>query len=285
MELLVVFLVGAGTMVATGLGVIPVFWLGERAESLRVWLIAAAALVMGAASVGLLVPALKDGSVVTVAAGVVIGAVLLLTARRRLAKRGRFSGSHRAAARRSLLVVAVLFVHSFPEGLAVGASWAAQTAALGPFVAIAIALQNVPEGTAVAIPMNAAGYSHSRQFWAAVGTSVPQPFGAVLAYVLVEQVQSLLPFSLAFAAGAMLAVIATEMVPELLRPFRRADAPGERGSQVERGDDAGGAALLVEHDQVPGSVPVHQVGSLDRSGVEGDGDRSAGGVDRARVLT
>jgi ZIP family zinc transporter len=214
-DLVVVILAGAATALATGLGAVPVFLLGERAERLRPLLSGLAAVVMAAASVTLLGPALDDGSPVAVAAGVAAGAVFVLGARRRLAHRGRFAGSEHAAARRSMLVFGVLFVHSLPEGLAIGAAWAADPAAVGPFVVAAIALQNVPEGTAVAVPMDAAGYSRTRQFWAAVASSAPQPVGAALAYVLVEQVQSLLPISLAFAAGAMLAVVLAELLPDL----------------------------------------------------------------------
>jgi zinc transporter, ZIP family len=55
-------------------------------------------------------------------------------------------------------------------------------------VILAIAIPNIPEGTSVALPMKEAGYSHSKQFWTTVMTSSPQPFGAVLAFLLVEQV-------------------------------------------------------------------------------------------------
>ena len=79
---------------------------------------------------------------------------------------------------------------------------------------LAIAIQNIPEGTSVAIPMAEAGFSRTRQFWAAVGTSAPQPVGALVAFLLVEQIQSLLPFSFAFAAGAMLALIVVEILPK-----------------------------------------------------------------------
>ena len=82
---------------------------------------------------------------------------------------------------------------------------------------IAIAVQNVPEGTSVAIPMEAAGYGPAQQFWAAVATSPPQPIAAPIAFLLVEQVESLLPLSFAFAAGAMLALVAIEVFPEALR--------------------------------------------------------------------
>ena len=217
MDLLVVILLGAATAAATGLGAIPVFLLGAHAERLRPYLSAAAAAVMVVAAVSLLGPALDDGSPPAIAIGMAAGIVFVLAARRRLVRRGRFAGSERAAVRRSLLVFGVLFVHSLPEGLAVGAAWAADPGMVGPFVVIAVALQNVPEGTAVAIPMQLAGFSRPRQFWAAVATSAPQPVGAAVAYLLVEEVRSLLPVSLAFAAGAMLAVVFAELVPELWR--------------------------------------------------------------------
>jgi ZIP family zinc transporter len=75
-------------------------------------------------------------------------------------------------------------------------------------VILAIALQNVPEGTSTSIPMQEAGFSSRQQFWAAVATSVPQPVAALAAYGLVEQATSLLPVSFAFAAGVMLALSA-----------------------------------------------------------------------------
>ena len=115
------------------------------------------------------------------------------------------------------LVFFVLFVHSLPEGLALGTAWASTTEGLAAFIVIAIAVQNVPEGTSVAIPMEAAGYGPAQQFWAAVATSLPQPIAAPIAFLLVEQVESLLPFSFAFAAGAMLALVAIEVFPEALR--------------------------------------------------------------------
>jgi zinc transporter, ZIP family len=217
MDLIVVILAGAATALATGLGAIPVFMLGDRAARLRPLLSAIAAAVMVLASAALLGPAIDDGSPPLIAAAVAVGALFVLEARRRLARRGAFAGAARADARRSLLVFGVLFVHSLPEGLAVGAAWAADPVAVGPFVIAAVALQNIPEGTAVAIPMAEAGYSRSRQFWAAVMSSAPQPLGALLAYVLVEEVRSLLPVSLAFAAGAMLAVVFAELVPDLWR--------------------------------------------------------------------
>ena len=216
-------LIGAAslTALATGLGAIPVFLLGERARVLQPALLGVAAGVMSVAAVlGLLVPALDNGEPLEVAAGIAIGVGFLLGARSWLGHRRQHVGTG-AARRTALLVFAVLFVHSLPEGFAIGSAYASSTEGLALFIVTAIAIQNIPEGTSVAIPMAAAGEPAGRQFWAAVGTSVPQPFGAVIAYLLVEQVQALLSFSFAFAAGAMLALVVVELLPGALRANRR----------------------------------------------------------------
>jgi ZIP family zinc transporter len=137
--------------------------------------------------------------------------------------------------RTALLVFAVLLVHSLPEGFAIGTAYASDTEGLALFIVIAIAIQNIPEGTSVAIPMEAAGHSAAQQFWAAVGTSVPQPLGAAIAYLLVEEISALLPLSFAFAAGAMLALVTVEVVPEGLRHGRGGTVMGF----------AAGAALML----------------------------------------
>jgi ZIP family zinc transporter len=213
MDLLVLVLAATATAVATGLGAVPVFFLGERAETLRPWLLGFAGGVMAVASVvGLLLPAADEGSTADVVWGTALGVAFLLASRRLIdSPRSKLTSS--AESRTALLVFLVLLVHSLPEGFAIGTAYASDTAGLSLFVIIAIGAQNVPEGTSVAIPLAAAGYGRSRQFWAAVGTSAPQPVGAVIAYLLVEQVERLLPISFAFAAGAMLALVAWELAP------------------------------------------------------------------------
>src|SRR6266540_4266181 len=182
MDVLILLLAASATALATGLGAVPVFLLGARAAVVRPALWGLTVGLMTVASfVGLLGPALDEGEPAAVAAG---------------------------------LVFSVLLVHSFPEGFAIGTAYASDRAGLSLFVILAIALQNIPEGTSVAIPMEAAGFRAREQFWAAVTTSAPQPVGALIAYVLVENVQALLPFSFAFAAGAMLALVAVELARE-----------------------------------------------------------------------
>ena len=215
-DLVVLVLAGTATALATGLGAVPVFLLGDRVEGFRPFLWGLAAGLMGVASVvGLLAPALDEGSATEVGTGLAAGCLFLLVTRRALAHRDVHVGVLRGAGvRRSLLVLGVLFVHSLPEGFAIGTAFASEREGLGLFIVLAIALQNVPEGTASAIPMQQAGFSAAQQFWAAVLTSAPQPVGAVVAFLLVEEISGLLPVSFAFAAGAMLALVAVELVPQ-----------------------------------------------------------------------
>lgn len=232
--MLELILAASATALATGLGAVPVFVLGTRAQALQPLLLGIAAGVMSVAAVaGLLLPALDEGDLPAVLGGAVVGVAFLLGARQSLEHRG---GARLTAAQRtSLLVFLVLLVHSLPEGFALGAAYASDREGLALFVVVAVALQNIPEGTSVAIPMAAAGYGAARQFWAAVATSLPQPVGAVIAFVLVEEITGLLPVSFAFAAAAMLALVAVEVAPAALRGGPRLAAIGA----------ASGAAVML----------------------------------------
>lgn len=214
-DVVILLLAATGTALATGLGAVPVFLLGSRARALTPFLLGLAAGVMAVAAVaGLLIPAAQEGSALEVVAGFAVGIGFLALVRRRFHPDHGFMGRTGPGTRTSALVFLVLFVHSLPEGLAIGTAFASDRAGLSLFVILAIAIQNVPEGTSVAIPMQEAGFSRGRQFWAAVATSLPQPVGALVAYLAVEQVSALLPLSFAFAAGAMLALVAVEMLPK-----------------------------------------------------------------------
>ena len=203
------------TVLATGLGALPVIALGdERARAAQGVLAGLAAGVMAvAAIVGLLIPAAEQGSAMTVAAATAAGVGALVLSRRMLGRRAEHNGRS-AANNRSLLVIGVLFVHSLPEGLAIGAAFASDEVGISAFVIAAIAIQNVPEGTATAAAMQPAGYSPAKQFWGAVLTSVPQVPGALIAWLAVEQIEGLLPASFALAGGAMLALVVIDLLPD-----------------------------------------------------------------------
>jgi ZIP family zinc transporter len=237
-DLVLLTLAGTGTALATGVGALPVYALGGRAASLQPAMWGLAAGLMAVASVvGLLAPALDEGRPGTVLLGAAAGVVFLVATRALLERRDVHVGRLRGAGvRRSALVFAVLLVHSLPEGFAIGTAYASEREGLGLFVLLAIALQNVPEGTTTAIPMRQAGFTRAQAFWAAVLTSAPQPAGAVLAFLLVEEISGLLPVSFAFAAGAMLALVTVELVPQAFtRRTWRSAATGA----------AAGAALML----------------------------------------
>ncbi len=133
--------------------------------------------------------------------------------------------------RRSVLLVSAITLHNIPEGLAVGVAFGAVGAGIGGGVpgatlgaaialAVGIGLQNFPEGTAVAMPLRREGMSRGRSFFYGQLSGVVEPVAAVAAVVGAAAVlfaQPILPYALAFAAGAMIFVVAEELIPEAKR--------------------------------------------------------------------
>ncbi len=128
---------------------------------------------------------------------------------------------------RSTLLVLAITLHNIPEGLAVGVGFgsvahlvgAERTAAFGTAVALAIGigLQNFPEGTAVALPLRREGMGRLKAFWYGQLSGAVEPLAGVLGAALVLMVEPILPYALGFAAGAMIFVVAEELIPESQR--------------------------------------------------------------------
>lgn len=123
-------------------------------------------------------------------------------------------------ASRSLLLVLAITIHNIPEGLAVGVAFgaAAKDGSMGALVSalvltMGIALQNFPEGAAVSIPLRGEGMSRGKSFWYGQLSAIVEPISAVIGAVLVTYVTPILPYALAFAAGAMIFVVVEELVP------------------------------------------------------------------------
>jgi zinc transporter, ZIP family len=234
----ILLLAATATALATGLGAVPVFWLGGRASAWQPALYGLAAGAMTVASiVGLLKPGFDQGPTAAVLGGVATGVLFLAVTRVTLShSHVEVGGRTGPGARLSVLVFLVLLVHSLPEGFSIGTAYASDVSGLSLFVILAIGVQNVPEGTSVAVPMAEAGYSRRQQFWAAVLTSVPQPIGAAIAYLLVRTFEDLLPYSFGFAAGAMLALVVSDLAPRALR--------GGGARRGTLGGLAGAAAML-----------------------------------------
>ena len=125
-----------------------------------------------------------------------------------------FQGLSGEGSHKILLVLITLFIHSFPEGIAIGVAYGSGEEQLGLLIAIAIAIHNIPEGLAVALPMASAGVSGWRSVFWAIVSGVPQVIAAIPAYLAVRAFRPILPYAFGFAAGAMLLLVISEMIPE-----------------------------------------------------------------------
>ncbi|MEA4848754.1 MAG: ZIP family metal transporter [Clostridiaceae bacterium] len=223
---------------ATGVGSIPIFFTRKISKKLLdVLLGAAAGIMLAATSFSLIIPAIEkggggiEGASITLI-GILCGGVfidfidkffpdtnLLLNAINGNGNNGHDGNEAETAAinfrlRKVWLFVIAITVHNFPEGLAVGVGFGDGDIMNGLSLAIGIGLQNLPEGLAVALPLLREGYSKGKAFLVALCTGLVEPIGGLLGVALVQISRTLLPFALAFAAGAMLFVISHEIIPE-----------------------------------------------------------------------
>lgn len=122
---------------------------------------------------------------------------------------------------RSILLVLAITLHNIPEGLAVGVAFGAlasdlpsATLAGAIALAIGIGIQNFPEGAAVSVPLRREGFSRLRSFWYGQASGIVEPIAGVLGAASVIFIKPVLPYALAFAAGAMIYVVVEELIPE-----------------------------------------------------------------------
>lgn len=122
--------------------------------------------------------------------------------------------------KRIILLVIAITVHNIPEGLAVGVSFGAigntesATFEAARNLAIGIGIQNFPEGLAVSLPLHAAGFSMFRSFWYGQLSGMVEPIFGILGAVAVTFASTILPYALSFAAGAMIYIVADDILPE-----------------------------------------------------------------------
>ena len=122
------------------------------------------------------------------------------------------------------LLILAITIHNFPEGLSVGIGFGSGDIGAGTALAIAIGLQNMPEGLAVALPLAREGYKRGRALWYATLTGLVEPIGGLIGVSVVTIARPILPYGLAFAAGAMLYVVFDEMIPESHRKGHEKEA-------------------------------------------------------------
>lgn len=213
-----VFIVALLTDLATGLGVLPFAFV--RKLSVRWQGIASAiagGMMISASVFSLADQALRRGSVWEVVLGMLAGAGFFTWAAKKLENNTWQIGNLSASdSRQAVLIVTAMFIHSIPEGVAIGVGYATGDLRFGILFALAIAVHNIPEGIAVTLPLRSKGVS----LWTCAGyailTSLPQPLLAVPSYLLITVFKLLLPAGLGFAGGAMIYLVAAEMIPESL---------------------------------------------------------------------
>lgn len=203
---------------ATGVGALPVLFLENISDRLIDAMMGfAAGVMLAASSFSLLIPALELSTVWNVALGFALGALCIHAVDRYMPHLHIWSGPEGPSSDKLsglMLMVIAIAIHNFPEGLAVGVSFGGGDVSRGSLVAIAIALQNMPEGLAVAFPLIRLGYSKTRALGIATLTGLVEPLGALIGLAVVSLAEPVLPWGLAFAAGAMVFVVSDEIIPE-----------------------------------------------------------------------
>ncbi|MCS7096312.1 MAG: ZIP family metal transporter [Nitrososphaerota archaeon] len=200
---------------ATGVGAFPIFFKSKFSDdTLDVMLGFAAGVMLAAAVFSLLVPAVELGGTWVTIISLIMGAVLVHSIDQLVPHLHPVAGPEGPPSRlsRLWLFIIAMSIHNFPEGLAVGIS-SGDMAAISA-VAGAIGLQNAPEGLAVALPLLREKCSKGKSIGYATLTGLVEPIGGLIGAILVSLSHSILPWGLAFAAGAMLFVIIDEMIPE-----------------------------------------------------------------------
>jgi len=216
-----VFLYASLTALATGLGAVPFAFVRGISSAVVAWTNAIASGLMLGASFGLVAEGTQYGAWETVAGATVGVGFILFTQRWLAGSKLPFARTRGPGAQRMLLMVIVMTVHSFAEGVAVGVSFGGGMA-LAAAITIAIAVHNIPEGLAISAVLRPRGARLAACVGWSVFSSVPQPVMAVPAFLLVEAVRPALPYGIGFAAGAMVFMVLVELLPEAFNRARRA---------------------------------------------------------------
>ena len=202
---------------ATGLGSLSVFFIRRVSDRfLDSSLGFAAGVMLAMVSFGLIIPAIESGGIWKTIIGIILGTLFLICCERFIPHMHNVAGikGPSTSLNRLWLFILAITIHNFPEGIAVGVGFGSGDIGAGTTLAVGIGLQNIPEGLAVAYPLLREGVKRSRAFLIALLTGLIEPVGGLLGVSVVSLGRFLLPYSLAFAAGAMLFVISEEIIPE-----------------------------------------------------------------------
>lgn len=217
-------LAGLGTWALTALGAAGVLSLrrfGRRA--LDAMLGFAGGVMVAASCWSLLIPALERGGAFPAVVGLLVGAGVMFGLDKSLPhlhpQFETWLGAEGppVAWERTILLISAITLHNIPEGLAIGVAYGSGASSAATALAIGIGIQNIPEGLAVSMPLRREGMGRWRALWYGQLSAAVEPAAAGLGAALVLHVAAVLPYALAFAAGAMLYVVVEELIPETER--------------------------------------------------------------------
>lgn len=216
------------TFAMTTLGASVVFFFKKVNKTIMEAMLAISAGIMLAAAVfSLLLPSIEQAdnlglnTSIVVTIGMLLGSLLLIFGDKFSSKYVRKDNT---SFKNVLLLVVSIVLHNIPEGMAIGVAFGSivygldgATTAAAISLAIGIGIQNFPEGAAISIPLRNAGYSRLKSFIIGALTGIVEPIAAIMGVFMVLRVKLILPYLLAFAAGAMIFVVVEELVPEAMR--------------------------------------------------------------------
>lgn len=217
----------------TALGALMVCFFKEMNKKVLDTILGFSAGVMIAASFwSLIAPALELSSELGYiewllpAIGFTLGGIFVLLSDKFLDKALRTKKSLRSAdsLKRSILLISAITIHNIPEGMAIGVAFGGIASGVpgmtligAIMLALGIGIQNFPEGAAVSLPLRSEGYSRFKSFMLGQASALVEIVAGIIGAVLVIYIRSMLPLLLAFASGAMIVVVARELLPESVK--------------------------------------------------------------------
>ncbi len=220
-------LASLATGLATGIGALPVLFsrsVSQRTQDVMMGF--GAGVMLAATSFSLIVPAIEAATTngagrgvaaLIIAGGMFLGGIFLYLSDRYSPHEHFIAGPEGADPRnlrRVWLFIIAITLHNFPEGLAVGVGFGGGDVSNGLALSAGIGLQNIPEGLVVALALVGEKYPRSDAFLIALASGLVEPIGGAIGAGVVTLARPVLPWALAFAAGAMLFVISDEIIPE-----------------------------------------------------------------------
>ena len=212
-----VFIYALITAIATGIGAIPFFFIKKISDSFLGKANAIASGLMLSASYNLIFEGYRENEWMTLT-GMILGVALVILADKWMNRSFDMEVKDLvgAGSKKMLLFLGIMTIHSFAEGVSVGVSFA-NTLEFGIFIAIAIAVHNIPEGLAISLVMIPKGTSPIKAVGWSIFSSLPQPLMAIPAFLFVDTFREYLPLGLGLAAGAMIWMVFAELLPEALQ--------------------------------------------------------------------